>query len=211
MTRIDLIPPELVAKKRGQKIILLMTAVFGGVLFILAVIYGVSFARIEAVKSEINFLRAQRSRVDAVAEKLRPFEARKSELAHREKLISKITSDEVLWASILNGISMVTPNDVWLKDFKADVTPLLKSEKQTAPTGGGTGQTGIRPITITGFTFSHSGVARWLVRLNEINDFSDIWLVYSEEKSLEGKKVVEFQTTANLRKFRSASKGAKTQ
>lgn len=211
MTRIDLIPPELVEKKQAQRIILLMAAGFGVILFILAFIYGLSFIRIVTVKAEIDFLQKERARVEAAASKLKPYEARKNELASRQKLISEITADEVFWATILNGISMVTPNDVWLKDFKADISPLLQAKTQATTTTGGGAQPASQPINITGFTFSHSGVARWLVRLNEINEFSDVWLVYSEEKLVDGKKVIEFQTTVNLLKFKSASKGAKRQ
>ncbi|MFZ3062879.1 MAG: PilN domain-containing protein [Actinomycetota bacterium] len=209
MTRVDLTPPELGEKRRAQRVILLMAAVFGAILFVMAFVYGLSFVRMISAKSEIGFLQKERQRVEAAAQKLKTFEVRKSELTGRKKLVSKITDDQVGWATILNGISMVTPNDVWLKDFKADVTPILQAK--TAAGGspsGGAAQAGSAPITISGFTFSHSGVARWLVRLNEIREFSDVWLVYSEEKLVEGKKLVEFQTTANLQKFRSGSKGA---
>lgn len=208
MTRVDLTPPELGEKRRAQRIILLMAVVFGAILFIMAFVYGLSFARMVSVRSEIGFLEKERQRVEATAQKLKTYEARKNELIDRKKLVSKMTADEVAWATILNGISMVTPNDVWLKDFKADVTPLLQAKMQTTPTTGGTAQAGSGAITITGSTFSHSGVARWLVRLNEISEFSDIWLVYSEEKVVEGKRLVEFQTTANLQQFKSGSKGA---
>jgi Tfp pilus assembly protein PilN len=186
-----------------------MAAGFGVILFILAFIYGLSFIQIVTVEDEIDFLQKERVRVDTAAKKLKPYEARKNELTSREELISGITADQVFWAAVLNGISMVTPNDVWLKEFKADLSPLLQARGQTAPSGGGVAQTGSGPITITGSTFSHSGVARWLVRLNEINEFGDVWLVYSEEKLVEGKKVVEFQTTANLLKFKTVSKGTK--
>lgn len=208
MTRIDLIPPELVEKQRAQRIIALMTVIFIVVLFGIAFLTGLSYLQKVMVGGRLQTLKTEKVKVDSSIEKLKVYEERKNILTSRQKILTSITKDQVFWSSILNGISMVIPSDVWLKTFKGDVSAALKAKETKA----GAAPTAITPdITITGATFSHSAVARWLVRLNEINQFRSIWLTSSEEKEVgtTGQKQIEFNTTATLAQFEKRGKGAK--
>lgn len=197
MTRIDLIPPELVERQRARRIIALTTVIFVVVLFGIAFLTGLSYLQKVLVSGRLETIRIEKAKVDKSVEKLKVYEERKNLLTSREKILAGITKDQVFWSSILNGISMVIPSDVWLKTFKGDVSAALKAKETKA----GAAPTVITPdITITGATFSHSAVARWLVRLSEINQFRSIWLVSSEEKEVgaTGQKQIEFNTTATL-------------
>lgn len=197
MTRIDLIPPELVEKQRTRRIIALLTAIFVLVLFGVAFLTGLSYLQRVLISGRLETIEKEKTEVDASIEKLRVYEERKNLLSSREKIVTGITKNQVFWSSILNGVSMVIPSDVWLKTFKGDVSTIRGKEAQAgaAPT--------TPAITITGVTFSHSAVARWLVRLSEINQFRSIWLVSSEEKeaTAAGQKQIEFNTTATLTQF----------
>ena len=200
MTRIDLIPPELVERERARRIIALMTVIFVVVLFAIAFLTGLSYLQRAMVTGRLQTLRVEKAKVDREVEKLKVYEERKNLLTSREKILTGITKDEIFWSSILNSISMVIPSDVWLKTFKGDVSAALQAKGGQA---GAAPTTTTPAITITGVTFSHSAVARWLVRLSEINQFRSIWLVSSEEKEIgtTGQKQIEFNTTATLTQF----------
>lgn len=211
MTRIDLIPPELVERERARRIIALMTVIFVVVLFAIAFLTGLSYLQKVMVSGRLETMRIEKTKVDKEIGKLKVYEERKNLLTSREKILTGITKDQVFWSSILNGISMVIPSDVWLKTFKGDVLA-LRGGGQAGAAPPTTTTTTTPSITITGVTFSHSAVARWLVRLSEINQFRSIWLVSSEEKEATGttQKQIEFNTTATLTQFeKEKDKGAK--
>jgi Tfp pilus assembly protein PilN len=225
MTRIDLIPPELVEKHQARRIISVMGIGAGVVFAILVVIYLLTTGQIILANNRVDKIKAQNTQVQAYIAKLKPYDDRKKVLDERQKIIDTITTDQVQWSSILNDISMVVPNDIWLKSIKIDIAPILAAKEQAA---GASTKAPAVPITIVGDAFDHAAVARWLVHLGEINQFRDVWLDYATEQALaagatagttatttttaasaSALSVIEFQTTVKLAKFSDTTGAAK--
>lgn len=210
MTRIDLIPPELVEKHQARRIIG-MIAIGAGVIFaILIFVYIFTLGRILVATDRVDQISAENKKVQVYITKLKPYSERKTILDDRKTIIDTIVTDQVLWSSVLNDISMVIPNDIWLKSVKMDIAPILTAKTSASATSSATLKA---PITIVGNAFNHAAVARWLVHLGEINQFRDVWLDYATEQTLAATAttgtsaaaapttVIEFQTTVRLTKF----------
>jgi Tfp pilus assembly protein PilN len=204
MTRIDLIPPELVEKQKARSIIVIISIAFAFMFGFIIFLYAVIYVQKVVASNRVDVIRQEKNKVEAATSTLKPYEERKKTFDERQDIVKKITEDQVSWSSILNNISMVIPNDVWISDFKADLGPILtaKDQKAAAPTTS-------PPIQITGYALDHAAVARWLVHLSEVNQFRTVWLNSSAEKELEDNKVIEFQTTVYLTKFKDSDKGKK--
>jgi Tfp pilus assembly protein PilN len=218
MTRIDLIPPELVEKHQARRIISLMTVGAGVLFVVLLAIYLLTTGQIILANNRVDKIKAQNTQVQAYIAKLKPYEDRKKVLDDRQKIVDTITADQVMWSSVLNDISMVVPNDVWLKSIKIDIAPILAAKTQAA---GASNKAPAAPITIVGDAFDHAAVARWLVHLGEISQFRDVWLDYATETTVTTGttgtsggtatgnggtiKVIEFQTTVKLTKFETST------
>lgn len=223
MTRIDLIPPELVEKHQARRIISLMAIGAGVVFGILVIVYLLTMGQIILASNRVDKIKVQNVQVQAYIAKLKPYDERKKVLDERQKIMDTISADQVQWSSILNDISMVVPNDIWLKSVKIDIAPILTAKEQAA--GASNKAPPPPPITIIGDAFDHAAVARWLVHLGEISQFRDVWLNYATETAVttgttgssggatSGNggtvNVIEFQTTVNLTKF-AASTGKTT-
>ena len=217
MTRIDLIPPEVVEKHQSRKIIMIMVIVFTVVFGISLVAYLITMGQAIMAGNRVEIIKAENIKVQNYTQKLQPYEERKKALDERQAIIEKMTADQVQWSSILNDISMVVPNDIWLKDVKIDLSEILTAKDQ----GGAAAKVEPKPpITIVGYAFNHAAVARWLVHLNEINQFRGVWLDYATEQTITSGsdaatsgsttpekqvKVIEFQTTVYLTKFKDTS------
>lgn len=217
MTRIDLIPPELVEKHQARRIIGLI-AIGSAVIFaILIFVYVLTLGRILIATDRVDQIAAENTKVQAHIAKLKPYNERKTVLDDRQKIVETIVADQVLWSSVLNDISMVVPNDIWLKSVKMDIGPILSAKASASATSKTVTKP---PITIVGNAFNHAAVARWLVHLGEINQFRGVWLDYATEQTLAASqttsptggtatsgagssatKVIEFQTTVKLTKF----------
>ncbi len=222
MTRIDLIPPELVEKHQARRVISLMAIGASVVFGILIIIYLLTLGQIILATNRVEQIKAQNTQVQAYITKLKPYDERKKALDEQQKIIDTITANQILWSSILNDISMVVPNDIWLKSIKIDITPILAAKEQAA---GASNKAPAPPIVIIGDAFDHAAVARWLVHLGEISQFRSVWLDYATETQVTTGstgttagtttgnggtlKVIEFQTTVKLTKFETAT-GAST-
>lgn len=204
MTRIDLIPPELVEKQKARSIIVLMSIGFGLIFGVMIFLYAVIYIQKVVASNRVDLIRKEKQKVEVATAKLKPYEERKKTFDERQEIVKTIMEDQVSWSSILNNISMIIPNDVWLYDFKADLGPILtaKEQKAVAPTAS-------PPIQINGYALDHSAVARWLVHLSEVNQFRTVWLNSSAEKEVEENKVIDFQTSVYLTKFKEEDKGKK--
>lgn len=221
MTRIDLIPPEVVEKHRSRRIIMIMLIIFASAFGIALLVYLITMSQNIMAGNRVEVIKNENVKVQGYAEKLKPYQDRKKALDERQAIIDKMTADQVQWSGILNDISMVVPNDIWLRDIKMDLSEILAAKDSTSAAA----KTAPKPpITIVGYAFNHAAVARWLVHLNEINQFRGVWLDYATEQTLsvdssttEGAlqagssttaqpvKVIEFQTTVYLTKFKDTS------
>lgn len=107
--------------------------------------------------------------------------------------VTAAVSGRVPWDRILDRLSLVVPEDVWLKslDLKAPAAVVEGGAPvaPSAPTG----------VTLVGYTYSHNGVARFLSRLALIPDLGNIQLQSSTVSELGGRKVVAFTIAADVR------------
>jgi Tfp pilus assembly protein PilN len=228
MTRIDLIPPEVVEKHKSRRIITIIVIAFAALFGISLVVYLITLSQTVMAGNRVDIIKRENTKVQTYTQKLKPYQDRKQSLDERQAIIETMIADQVQWSSILNDISMVVPNKIWLKSIKMDTSEILKAKDSTAATAATTAPK--PPVTIVGYAFSHSDIARWLVHLNEINQFRGVWLDYATEQTISATntstagtsqtggsstaaqpiKVIEFQTTVYLTKFKDTSTTKKT-
>src|SRR5829696_7924574 len=102
---------------------------------------------------------------------------------------------------ILREISLVLPNDVWLRTMSAaSPTPATGSSPPVTPAG-------LPPtlMTIEGSTYSHDAVARLITRLSVIPDLKNVWLTKSELGVVAGRPIVSFTILADVRQSGATS------
>jgi Tfp pilus assembly protein PilN len=125
----------------------------------------------------------------------------------------------VAWDRILREISSILPEDVWLTKLAAispqspvavaaptttsDAAPtetLGQSTTTPAPatTAPATPAT-TAPLTLSGYTYSHEGVARFLSRLAVIPELENVKLMQSSQTTVSGRAIVQFSIQADVR------------
>jgi Tfp pilus assembly protein PilN len=126
------------------------------------------------------------------------------------------------WDRILREISSVLPEDVWLTSLSAVSPQAPVAAPAVAPTDTTGGQTdttatttttaapaapvaptlstgGTDPLSISGYTYSQEGVARFLSRLSVIPELQNVKLVSSAQVVVDQRPVIQFSITADLR------------
>lgn len=177
MKGINLLPPEIIEKRLTERrwvyffaIMIALVALFG---FIYAVTYGREFTE----NSALEEIKAANRQLESKIAVFKIFEARKSEVLRREAIINKAIGGEISWYRLLNEVSMLIPSEVCLSDLNLDQT------------GG---------IKMNCFTTDYSSVAKWLVRLGEIRELTEIWIETASKSTQEGENVITFSITAKL-------------
>jgi Tfp pilus assembly protein PilN len=201
MRAVNLLPREIAVKsfeaKRG--------VVFGGVggFALLTVALGALYVGASGSADE------QRTRLDTYSAELaampRPEPddgqnnvdaALAAEKNLRITALSGALSTRIAWDRVLRQISQVLPDDVWLTT--------LESQQPEAPAPGTTSDSGVG-LVLSGSTYSHSGVARFLSRLAVVPALGRVQLVSSTTMQLEPRDIVQFTINATVRPSGGAS------
>lgn len=113
----------------------------------------------------------------------------------RVSALSAALAHRIAWDRVLRQISLVLPEDVWLKTFIAS-SPVPAGTTAPAPSAPGTPPT---LMSLEGYTYSHDAVARLLTRLTVIPDLRNVWLQKSARTELGGRPIVTFTILADVR------------
>lgn len=107
----------------------------------------------------------------------------------RVAAVSTALAGRIAWDRILRRFSLVLPGDVWLKNLS------VKAPTFGAAVAGSPPQS----FSISGYSYSHDGVARLLSRLSVLPDLTNLQLQTSNLSKLGQQKVVEFSILADVR------------
>jgi Tfp pilus assembly protein PilN len=140
----------------------------------------------------------------------------------RVSALAETLSGRVAWDRILREISSVLPEDVWLTSLDVqspDSTttststptptpaPTAPSSSSTPSTGATStpvvttsSSSGFSPLTISGYTYSQEGVARFMARLAVIPELTHVTLQKSFLSPISGRSVVQFTIQADIRR-----------
>ena len=159
--------------------VLISTALIVLVTGLIGVTYLSSKGTAESKSSELEGAKAELALLPSVADinaKDAPRRTLKTEHDARVTALSSALTRRVSWDRILREISLVLPNDVWLRNMSAtSPTPASGTSPAVTPPG-------LPPtlMTIEGSTYSHDAVARLITRLSVIPDLKNVWLTKSE-------------------------------
>lgn len=200
MRSVNLLPRDD-TKKRRQPGPVMLTGVLGTVL-VTAVICGAFLMASSGVtekQSDVDALRAELAATPAAPAEPAGQSGLESEKSQRVAKLSSALAARVAWDRVLREVSLVLPEDVWLESLNAN-TPepnFVPQPGQTeAPPGG---------FSLTGYTYSHDGVARLLARLAVIPHLQQPKLGSSIIDKTQSRPVVKFTISASLRQAGATS------
>lgn len=203
--RINLLPPEIAVRRRVRQQTVGATAAAAGLLVVLGLFYMVQVGRLGTERAKLETQQAENQTLQARVATLKEFDALAKEVTAKTKLIDELTASEVRWSIVLADISLVIPSNAWLTNLTASVSA---GAAGTRPTPGQRVQLG--RVDLSGVTFTHVDVAKWLVRLASVDGFTFPYLSLSAKSSIGSTPTVDFTSSVELSEdaFRRNQQGA---
>jgi Tfp pilus assembly protein PilN len=191
--RINLLPPEREERRRARQIT--TTIVAGGVALVvlLALVFVAELISLHGQKNTLEAQQAKNATIQEQVSQFSQFQQLEVQLQQKTTLLKTLTRDEVRWSIVLADVSLVIPSDTWLTNLSATQT----TTSATQPAAGAQAQV-LGTIQLTGTTFSHLDVAKWLTRLAGVDAFTNPYLSLSSKGLIGTTSVVTFNSTTDL-------------
>lgn len=202
--RINLIPPEIAARRRVRQLTSGAIAAGAIVIVVLGLFTVVQQGRLSGQRKRLVTQEAQNAALQADVSGLSEFAKKAAEVEAKTKLVDDLTRNEVRWSVVLADVSLVIPSNAWLTTFTATVnaTASVKPDPKARQQLG--------KLDMSGVTFTHVDVGKWLVRLAGVRAFTFPYLSLSVKAEIGTTAVVNFTTTVELNEgaFRRNQTGA---
>ena len=206
---INLLPPEILEKRKAESrrlvflaVGLTIIALFGLMWAFLALFVGIKTGEVASAQQQAASLRAQ-------AASFKVFEDRAADLAAREAVAGRALDGRISWSRLMGDLSLVLPPDVWLNSL--DGVQRMDNAGAAAPAAGSTSGHAAPAATLTlaGFSLDEpvdkanggfKSIAQLLVRLNDLDQLSNVWLTDAERKptAYRGQDVITFASTSEV-------------
>ena len=199
MRAVNLLPKDE-GRARRQPGAVTLTAVLGSVL-VTAVLCGWFMMASSGVSDKQAQLDGAKAELLAIPPPEAPDTSQSTLVAEKDARLTVLGTalgNRIAWDRVL------LPDDVWLETMSTNGSDPAAAATPPPPAG----QTPEQPVgafSITGYTYSHDGVARLLARLSVIPHLEDVKLGSSVVENQGKRPIVKFAINADLRKAQVTS------
>ncbi len=185
MIRVNLVPPEVLEKRKLER--WWVYAVFAAlaVYVVLAGVAGVLVYMRMGKASDLASQQQEAANLQAQAAQFKVFEDRKASLDARKAVIQKAVAGRIGWTGVLTDLSLILPSDAWLNSLTVDEKTVTIAGK--AVNSSSDAQSG-------GF----KTIAKLLVRLGYLTEFENVWLTQSAKSTYLDNDVSDLAGTADV-------------
>ena len=204
MKRINLLPPEQRVKAARERGLLWAILILVAIVVALGLVYVWQNGQVNDKQAELDGLTAQVADEQAKAAALAPYAQIQDTRVAMTATAKGIYDSRVSWATILQEISLVIPENVRLQSLTGTV-PATMLPGPAVPAAPGTAAS--TDITFAGTTYTHKDVAEFMTRLGLIPQLSNVQLASStgaaatDASGATGTPTVTFTVTASLRPY----------
>lgn len=151
---INLLPPEIKQKRESEKNIVIFVMVIIVWIIVLATFLALVKLNVSSERANLEALKSENASLNAQIGQFRIYEQKKQQLKQMESLYSKASGNILSWYKVLIQIALVAPENIKLTGFTSDNNT----------------------FQIDGEAKDIIDVATWIVRIEELSAFDQVWL-----------------------------------
>ncbi len=164
MVRINLLPPEIIEKRKFEQRIGYVIVVGIIVGAVIGIAYIFLLFQVNQKNSDLQQRVDQATQLRAKAEAYKVFEQKESDLSARIAIADTALGGRVNWGRVANELSLVLPSDVWVDNIQANEVDGLIIVGNAVDSDDDVPDVG------------HKAVAKTLVRLGDLELLDNVWL-----------------------------------
>lgn len=182
MVKINLLPSELKTKRSIQEKQARFLAVAGLIVLLQVAVFAFVFIQNMGRLNRLEAIEAEKAAVEAEIAQFSVYSQLQSDVNNKVSLLKKAMGMPLPWLEILENLGNAIPSNVWLTDFVL-----------VQPGGTEAGE-----MTIRGLTYDHPSTARWTEALRDVDNVSDVRVMFSAEENVQNVTLVRFELRAKL-------------
>lgn len=188
--RINLLPPEIIGRRKAESRRLIFVAIGLAVIAVMGIGWAFLALAVGIKTGEVASAQQQAANLRSQAESFKVFEDRGRDLQARQTVADRALTGRISWSELMGDLSLVLPPDVWIESLDAN------SPSGAAATLNLSGLSVDEPIDKANGGFK--SVAQLLVRLNDLKQLTNVWLTSAEVSlaGFRGRNVIKFQSTS---------------
>lgn len=178
MTEINLMPPVIVEKKKGQWRNIVMGLALSAIVLSLAAWYAGIVMRVKQKEEKLRKITEQITELQPHLTEIRRLETEIMEMKKRVEVIVQLDKGRFVWAQLLDEMMMCLPSGVWLDTF-------------TNTTGN--------ELSLDGKAFDNFSIANFMNNLMNSETFTSIVLGRIESSTISQYPIKNFSIKCNFR------------
>lgn len=175
---INLLPPELLTRRKSHNKYLLFVAAGVAAAIVMAMTYMAVDSQVVAEQARLDQMNARVTQLKQTVATYKSYQEDEEALSKQEGLVQGIKSTETRWSEVLDDVSLIIPSGVQLDEFSADAATV-------PPT-----------FVLKGRSKNFAGIADFIVRLQNSQRFADV--VLEQTGVTEGSPIISFTLKAKV-------------
>jgi Tfp pilus assembly protein PilN len=174
MVRINLLPREVLERRRYEKWYGYVFIGFGVLLLVVLLAYAYLWFSGAQKTGDLQLLQEQSQKLQQQADAFGIFEQKEQDLVKRQAVATTALAGRIDMGRLAEEVSLVLPDETWLQQMAGSQTD------------------GLAIVGYTPYSSSHSmdvsykSVAKTLVRINELENVSEVWLTNAANADYSG-------------------------
>lgn len=164
MIRINLLPPEIIERRKYERFYPIVFIVAGVIAAVVLMAWLVLKFAVSSSNDELQRIEQSAADLRVQAENLAVFELKEQELAQRQAVAQKALQGRIDMGRLAEEISLVLPEEVWIERLEAGEEAGLSAALWAPEPLGQESSEGYKSAAST------------LVRLGSLDSLSDVWL-----------------------------------
>ena len=197
MTQVNLLPREVQQRQRTRRrtgMIVTLGVVVVGAIIAFWFLQGV---RLHKLDQQVDAQNQVNSDLQQQVNSLQKYADQKSAADSQKALLQSALVDTVEWSKVLDSVSKIEPNAMWLTSMTGTVNPPVAAVPGApAPVPGQA--TLIGNIQFQGSSLDTDTIASWLTKLETQKGWVNSWLGSAQQADVSGTSVWQFNSSVDL-------------
>jgi Tfp pilus assembly protein PilN len=200
MRRIDLLPESYAARQQERRSIAIVVVATLLVLLLLIVWWVALGTQVTGARNDLAQAEQVNARLQADIDRLQNFAELQQEVQDKSQALRTVMTGDLDWPALLTEVAMVIPGEVWLTNLSSSAGDTEGAEPVPTETNliRVSDAPGIGRIHFAGCSLTMPGVAKWLIRLGTVKEFTGIWLNTATAPDAATTCPVQFDSTLEM-------------